>query len=85
MRFSASVVRAFVMIEILQIGGLTGGRYDPLSSLSLAAALILAFSPFSLFTLGFLMSFAAVFGIVLFDAPIRRKLIGARSPLRSPR
>lgn len=78
--FSASVVRAFVMIEILQIGGLTGGRYDPLSSLSLAAALILAFSPFSLFTLGFLMSFAAVFGIVLFDAPIKRKLIGAKIP-----
>lgn len=78
--FSASVVRSFVMIVIYEIGNLVGGRYDPLSSLSLSAALTLPFTPYSLFTLGFLMSYAAVFGIVLFNEPIEKGLRKLKVP-----
>ena len=73
--FAPSIVRSIVMIVILELGKIVGGRYDALSSLSLAAAATLIFSPYSLFSLGFLMSYAAVYGIVLFNENIERGLV----------
>ena len=78
--FAPSIVRSIVMIVILELGKIVGGRYDALSSLSLAAASTLIFSPYSLFALGFLMSYAAVYGIVLFNETIERGLIRVKCP-----
>ena len=78
--FAPSVVRSIVMIVILELGKIAGGRYDALSSLSLAAASTLIFSPYSLFSLGFLMSYAAVYGIVLFNETIERGLVRVKCP-----
>lgn len=78
--FAPSIVRSIVMIVILELGKIVGGRYDALSSLSLAAASTLIFSPYSLFALGFLMSYAAVYGIVLFNETIERGLVRVKCP-----
>ena len=78
--FAPSIVRSIVMIVILESGKIVGGRYDALSSLSLAAASTLIFSPYSLFSLGFLMSYAAVYGIVLFNENIERGLVRIHCP-----
>ena len=78
--FAPSIVRSIVMIVILEAGKVVGGRYDALSSLSLAAAATLIFSPYSLFTLGFLMSYAAVYGIVLFNESIEKGFVKLHCP-----
>ncbi len=61
-----SLVRASVMCLCVLLADATEERRDPLSSLSLAAVIILAFSPYSLWSVGFRLSFAATIGIVLF-------------------
>lgn len=68
--FSASIVRASVMLAALTLGQALGRRSDTLSSLSLAAIVILAVSPFQLFSLGFRLSFCAVLGIALTYKPL---------------
>lgn len=64
--FTASVMRAVVMCGVAMLALLCGERKDTLSTLALAFCLILVVSPFSLFEVGFLMSFSAVFGLALF-------------------
>ena len=64
--FTASSLRALIMMTILNFATAFGKKKDTLSSISLAAVLILAFRPTALFESGFLMSFSAVLGIVFF-------------------
>jgi competence protein ComEC len=61
--FSPSVVRASIMALTLLLGHLIGEQNDNLSSLSFAGIIILVIKPISLFTAGFLLSFASVFAI----------------------
>lgn len=63
--FPASLIRASLMCFCLMLSEVTEERRDSLSSLSLAALVILAFSPYSLWSVGFQLSFAATFGILL--------------------
>ena len=60
---SPSVVRASIMAIFLLLGNLLGKQTDNLNSVSLAGIIILLFSPLYIFDLGFLLSFAGVFGI----------------------
>ncbi len=60
---SPSVVRASIMAVVLLMGNLFGKQTDRLNNVSLAGVLILLFGPLYLFDLGFLLSFAGVFGI----------------------
>lgn len=64
--FAPSLVRASVMSVCILLADLAEQRRDPLSSISLAALLILAVSPYSLWSAGFRLSFAATLGIILF-------------------
>ena len=64
--FSVSVVRASIMGLVLIGTSLAGYRYDSLNSLGLACMIILLFLPLALFNAGFLLSFTAVFAIILF-------------------
>ncbi len=64
--FSVSVVRASIMGLVLIATSLAGYRYDSLNSLGLACMVILLFLPLALFNVGFLLSFVAVFAIILF-------------------
>ncbi len=62
--FTASVVRASIMSLVLLASKLYGKEYDALSSLSLASIIIIMFSPLSIFTAGFQLSFGCVFAII---------------------
>lgn len=62
---SASAVRATIMIAFVLIARLTYRRYSSLNSLFAAALLILAFSPYALYDVGFQLSFMSVLSILL--------------------
>ncbi len=62
-----SVVRAVVMASILIIAPLVRRNSGSLNSLWVAAAVILSFSPWSLFEPGFQLSVSAVAGILTFN------------------
>ena len=61
-----SVVRAAVMLILLQLAALLGRERDPLTALALALMLLLAWNPFSAAHIGLQLSFASVAGILLF-------------------
>ena len=71
---SVSVTRAFVMVAILILGRTTERRVDTLSSLALAAVVLLVARPAALFDVGFQLSFGAVAALVtmtpLFNAAV---------------
>ncbi|MBU3128439.1 ComEC/Rec2 family competence protein [Clostridium tagluense] len=70
----ASTIRAFIMIFILKISSKVYKKYDSLSSISLAAIILLLFRPFYILDIGFMLSFLCVLGIVLFNKKIKKVL-----------
>lgn len=75
--FTASAVRAYIMIICLSFAEVIGEKRDGLSALALAGIIILSYSPLSLFASGFQLSMCAVAGILLlnklFIRTLRRK------------
>jgi competence protein ComEC len=67
---AAPVVRATIMFVIASLGYVINRESDILNSLAIAAFLILLNSPNELFDPGFQLSFASIFGIVLFSPRI---------------
>jgi ComEC/Rec2-related protein len=65
--FSASVMRSVVMITVYMYAQTAGRKNDGLNSLCFAATVVLLFNPFFLLDLGFLLSFTAVLGLILFS------------------
>ena len=63
--FPPSIIRASVMFGCVMIADAAERKPDALSSISLAALVILAISPFTLWSAGFRLSFAATLGIIL--------------------
>lgn len=63
--FGPSLVRASLMCMCLLFASAVSRRADTLSSLSLAAAVLLLSNPFMLYSVGFCLSFSATLGIVL--------------------
>lgn len=78
--FSPSTVRATVMLAVCMTAGISGLRYDPLSGLSFAAVILLFVSPYNLYSLGFLMSFIAVYGLILFAKPLKAGMLKIKFP-----
>lgn len=72
--FSPSTIRAAVMTLLLMLSKALGRRNDGISSMSVAAILILSFKPLYLFDLGFLMSFFAVMGIFTLYKPLKNNI-----------
>lgn len=64
--FPPSLVRASIMTAAVLLADLFDRRRDPMSSLSLAAIVIVLVSPYELWSVGFRLSFAAMLGIILF-------------------
>ena len=64
---SPSVTRAVFMATVFTVGLISGRRKSPMNSLCLAALLILAFRPQSLFQPGFQMSVLAVASILILE------------------
>ncbi|MGN1258701.1 MAG: ComEC/Rec2 family competence protein [Christensenellales bacterium] len=61
--FSPSVVRASVMAIISMYALVRGRQYDGLNALCLSAIILLFINPFTLFDVGFQLSFACVFSL----------------------
>jgi competence protein ComEC len=71
--FSVSIIRACIMFGVIQCCKICKKLYDPLSSLSFAAIIILAINPVTLFTASFQLSFGAVGGIIFFARVLNNK------------
>lgn len=67
---SPAVMRAVVMFSILAIGSVIERKNSPLNLLALSAIVLLFFDPWSLFDIGFQLSYAAMLGIFLVYKPI---------------
>jgi len=70
----ASTIRAFIMIFILKISSKVYKKYDSLSSLSLAAIILLIFRPFCILDIGFMLSFLCVLGIIVYNKKMKKVL-----------
>lgn len=66
--FTPSAVRALIMTCVLNFSNAFGLKSDKLSSLSLAAILLLFINPLNILSVGFLLSFFAVLGLFLFGS-----------------
>lgn len=83
--FTASSLRAVVMSGVSMFAASFGKKKDDLSSLSLAAAIILIVRPVAILDIGFLLSFASVAGIFMFERTFEKggmKLVNKVSPKR---
>ncbi len=67
---SPSIIRASVMIILTLVALLLDRKDDEITSTTFAAAIILFANPYSIFDVGFLLSFSAVIGIRLFTSHI---------------
>ncbi len=78
--FTPSVVRACVMLGILQLAIVLNREYDAPSALSAACLGILLWNPLAIASVSFQLSFSCVAGILLFSGKINRKLLSFLNP-----
>jgi len=69
-----SSVRSLIMILALNLAPEAKKKYNPLGALALSAALITIIKPYAPFQVGFMLSFLATLGIVLFSQRLDKKL-----------
>ena len=85
--FSASCVRAGIMMLVVLAGECASRQPDSLNSMGLAAAILMMLSPLSAGQVGLQLSFAATLGIVLFQerlcAPVKQRCKDLPPGLRS--
>ncbi|MHC1720798.1 MAG: ComEC/Rec2 family competence protein [Clostridiaceae bacterium] len=62
----AATLRAFLMIFILKMSGFAFKNYDSISSLSMAALLLIVIKPWFIGDIGFMLSFLSTLGIILY-------------------
>ena len=77
---SPSVVRAAVMFSILQMASMLSARTLALNTLAFTACVMLMWNASLLYDVGFLLSFSAVAGIVVWGRPIYRLSALLRRP-----
>jgi ComEC/Rec2-related protein len=75
--FSASVMRAALMLSVYGAGKVLGSRTNSLNVLSVTALILVVFKPMNLYDLGFQLSFTAVLSLILFF-PLLRNLLSLR-------
>ena len=80
---SAPAVRAYIMIVILNFGKIVKRNYNPLASLSLAGIILLLMKPYYIYNLGYVLSFLATLGIILFNKDLNKKLYKLPNSIRN--
>ncbi len=70
--FTVSVVRAVIMTGVALIANAVNRRYDVITSFSIAGIMTLAVEPAYLFDTSFLLSYLAVFSLILFGKSVMR-------------
>lgn len=73
---TTSIIRATIMVSIGLIGKCLWQEDDSLTSLALAALILLVVNPYQLFMVGFQLSFMAVISIILTNNEIEKKQLG---------
>lgn len=82
--FPASSVRAALMLSLSLLAPLLGRQYSSIRALMAAATLILLVNPYAAQDAGFLLSFAATLGIILFAGPLTRFFVRILGRLPAP-
>lgn len=73
-RFTPSVCRAVIMVTVFLIASMLRRRSDSITTLAIAAVILITQNPYCLESYSFLLSFGATLGILVFCNPIRLKL-----------
>ena len=81
--FSKSVVRAGVMMIIMQCAPLFDYSSDSLNSLFFALAVILVINPFAAMSLALQLSFSATLGIIIFSHFVNERIATMRQKVKS--
>ncbi len=71
--FSSSITRAIIMLVFMNTAPLFNREPDSVSSIAAAALTLLIINPYYLTDYGFILSFSATLGIVIFSSPILKK------------
>lgn len=69
---AASTIRAYIMLLCLSLAIPLRRNYNPLAGLSLAGIILILYKPYSIFEVGFQLSFLSTLGIILFNKKINR-------------
>lgn len=72
--FSSSSIRATIMCAVMLGAKSIGKRYDPITSVSISAILILLINPVELICVGFQLSFVVVLSILILSNPLSKLL-----------
>lgn len=80
---SAPAVRAYIMIVILNVGKIVKRNYNPIAALSLSGIILILEKPYYIYNLGFVLSFLATLGIILFNKDLNKKLYKLPNSIRN--
>lgn len=69
-----SAIRALIMMGLLVFSDKANKKYSRIASLAISAAIIVVIKPYSIFDIGFILSYLATLGIVLFSKEINNRL-----------
>ncbi|MGL4774093.1 MAG: ComEC/Rec2 family competence protein [Clostridium sp.] len=69
-----SSIRAIIMLGVLAYSVPLNKKYNPLGAISLSAIILIMWKPYVVFDIGFLLSYSATIGIILFNDKINKKL-----------
>lgn len=69
-----STVRSYIMMLFMGLATPLKRNYNPLASLSMSGIILILYKPYSVFEVGFQLSFLATLGIILFNKAINKKL-----------
>lgn len=71
---AVSTIRAYIMLLCISMATPLNRNYNKYASLSLAGIILLLLKPYTIFTAGFLLSFTATLGIMVFSKRISKRL-----------
>ena len=69
-----SSIRAFIMLLFSNLGFILRKKYNPIGGIAVSSIIIFFMSPYCIFNIGFLLSFGATLGILLYNKGLNRKL-----------
>lgn len=69
-----STIRSYIMMLTTSLSMSFKRNYNPLAGLSLGGIIIILFKPYSIFNIGFQLSFLATLGIILYNKKINKRL-----------
>lgn len=78
----AATLRSFIMIFVMKLSKKLYKNYDSLSSLCFSAIILLVYKPYYILDLGYLLSYLACIGIILFNKRLNRLLFKLPDSIR---